>query len=270
VWAWLSAAWAAAAAVAAPQQAATFQFELLGATTDWVIVRENIPATSADTAACAYPRLDPSEHVGVTVRFLPLPPPAQRGRLMPVEAGDTPMPLYSPSRRGSPCTTAAEAQQRWAAIVARAARVGIELRADPLVPIVLGAPVPATACVLLRRGTARPAQCSAVYTRQIDGQRFRIAVSLAAVPEAPDGAACQYAGHRFSAALQVDGLDFGAAGSEVAPGGLADHYDCRGQQFEPLRLYAGGGVAVLLGGFRGTNIADRATYPFVIVFPTRP
>lgn len=95
-------------------------------------------------------------------------------------------------------------------------------------------------------------------------------MSLTAVPEAPDETLCQFIGHRFGAVIQVAGLNFGGAESSVAPGGFADHYDCRSQQFDPLRLYHLDRYVVLLVGFRGTNIADRDEYPFLLVFPDRP
>ena len=40
--------------------AAVFPFEALGASAEWVVLRENITATSEDTAACTYPGLDAS------------------------------------------------------------------------------------------------------------------------------------------------------------------------------------------------------------------
>jgi len=66
------------------------------------------------------------------------------------------------------------------------------------------------------------------------------------------------------------GLDFGKMGSGVAPGGFANHYDCRSQQFNPVRLYSLDDFVVLLGSFSGTNMADRDEYAFFLILPTKP
>lgn len=254
----LTAAWAAAEA-----PAKVFPFEALGVSDDWIAIRQNIMATAEDTAACAYPGLDPSEYVGSVVNFVRLPAEAKRGQLTLPGQPDASLPLYSPAREGQACTMAAEAEARWSRIVDRAAGLGITLSKNRLLPVLLGDAVPAKECVLMTGGTP----CRRVFTQTLNGVPIRIAVSLTAVPEAPDYVTCQFMGHRLSAAIQVSGLAFGSAESRVAPGGFANHYDCRSQQFDPLRLYHMDGFAILLGGFRGTNIADRDEYPFFLVFP---
>lgn len=250
--------------------AEVFQHELLAASNDWVVVRENIPASAADTAACGYPRLDPSEHAGVRVHFIRLPTEAGGGRLVPLAMpGDSTM-LYTPAGGGKPCTSRAEAGRRWAGIAARATSLGINLSEKVPDPVVLGAAVPAKVCVLIAGTPTKNTQCRRVFRRRLPSGPVKIAVSLTAVPEAPDKQACQFAGHRFGVAIQIAGRDFGTMESQFAPGGFATRYDCRGQQFNPLRLYVLGRLALLLGGFRGDSIADRDEYPFLILFPAQP
>ncbi len=255
--------------VATANAPAAFQFEVLGVSRDWLVVRENIPARASDVAACRYPGLDPSEHVGARVHFLRLSDEAKRGRLVPIDTQPNSMPLYTRAAGTAGCTAPAESARRWREIVAHARRLGIELKTESVGANVLGSPVTAAACVLISRGTPSTSRCNASYAQTIGGHSFRIAVALTAVPESPDARTCQFVGHRLGVAVQVDGLDFGDVGA-VAPGGFASHYDCRGQEFEPLRLYQLGGFGVLLVGFRGTSIADRREYPFVILFPTQP
>jgi hypothetical protein len=253
---------ALSAVASAAKGAAVFQFEALGASQDWIVLRENIQAAASDTAACSYPGLDPSQHVGVRVHFVRLTAEAKRGRLMLLETPDSSMMYYTPARPGG-CTSAADAEQRWREIGARAKSFGIVLSQNAPIAIVLGGAVPAETCVLLDR-----APCRQVYDRRLSAGNIRIAVSLTAVPEAPDERTCQFVGHRFGTAIQVSGLDFGTLGG-VAPGGFANHYDCREQQFDPLRLYQLDGIMLLVGDFRGANIADRAEHPFLIVFPAQ-
>jgi hypothetical protein len=250
--------------------AAAFQFEAIGASDSWIVIRENIPASPADTAACSYPGLDPSEYVGVMVRFMRLSPEAKRGRLVPLDMQGRSMTLYTPARRREDCTSSAEADRRWREIDLHAKSLGAGLSAAPPTPVVLGEAVPAKACVLIGGAATAKSPCRRVFTHPLKGGPIRIAVSLAAVPEAPDLRSCQFVGHRFGAAIQVAGLNFATMDSGIAPGGFAGHYDCRAQQFNPLRLYLLDQFMVLLGGFRGTNIADRDEHPFLVVFPVRP
>jgi hypothetical protein len=252
--------------------AAPFQFEVIGASSDWVVLRENMRAKDADTAACKYPGLEPSEQVGVRVRFVKLSDAAKHGRLLPLEpaSDDSVLPVYDPAPEAAGCTTAAAAAARWKEIHSRAEGLGVTLAEKAPSPAFLGAPVPASSCVLLPGEKHDTKACHASYAQKVAGGPIKIAVALAAVPEAPELKTCQFVGQRLEAAIQVDGLDFGTVGGSAAPGGFADHYDCRAQEFAPLRLYRLEGTAVLLGGFRGTNMADRAEHPFVIVFPTQP
>lgn len=246
--------------------ATVFPFEVLGSSADWVVIRENITATSEDTAACTYPGLDASEYVGAKVHFLRLSAEARRGRMVFPIKPDVSLPLYSPARGGQSCTSTTIADQRWKEIVARAKSLGIGLSSSRIAAVLLGDAVPARACVLMGSGD----QCRRVFKQALDDAAIRIAVSLTAVPEAPDETSCQFVGYRFGAVIQVAGPNLGTVESGVAPGGFADHYDCRSQQFDPLRLYHLDRFVVLLGGFRGTNIADRDEYPFLLVFPDRP
>jgi len=248
---------------------AVFQFEALGAFDDWVVIRENIPASPSDTNACRYPGLDPSEYVGAVVHFVQLPAEAKRGRLLQLDTFENSITIYARGRDGEGCTSAGDAERHWSEVSTRASSLGITLSASPPPPLVFGAPVPAKSCVLIHDGGMDRHPCESVFKYLLDGKAIQIAVSLTAVPEAPDGRSCQFVGHRFGAVIQVAGLDFGTMGS-VAPGGFTNHYDCRSQQFDPLRLYRLGGSLVLIGGFCGTNIADRGEHPFLVVFPTRP
>ncbi len=259
--------WAASQCVPAAASAAVFQFEILGASADWIAVRENIPASASDTAACTYPGLDPSEYIGATVHFVRLADEAKRGRLMPLATPDRSITVYAPERSGEGCTSAAGAEQKWREIAAHAKELGIGLSEKPLAPVVLGTVVPAKSCVLIGASAGGP-PCRRVFRDVVSGAAIQIAVSLAAVPEAPDERLCQFVGYRFGVAVQVVGLDFGKIGAP-APGGFTDHYDCRGQQFDPLRLYSLDQFRVLVGDFRGASIADRSEHPFVVIIPTR-
>jgi hypothetical protein len=261
---------AAFALASAAPCAELFQFEVLGASNEWVVIRENIPALPADTAACTYPGLDPSKYVGVRVHFVRLTPEARFGRLFTPELpADSPV-LYTPRRGAGACTSRADADRQWSAIVGRAKTSGVHLSEKGPVPVVLGAAVPAKACALLGGSVTQSTPCRRVFKHRMRDGGIEIGVVLTAIPEAPDKKSCQFVGHRLGAAIQVAGLDFGTMESGVAPGGFATHYDCRNQEFEPLRLYVLGAMAVLIGGFRGASIADRDAYPFILTFPSQP
>lgn len=244
-----------------------FQFEALGVSDDWIVVRENIPAEAADTNACIYPGLDPSEYVGARVHFVRLSAEAKRGCLVPLATPDSTMTLYPPGQFTVECAAVADAERRWHEITAHAEDLGIELPATPPVPLVLGTAVPAISCVLIQSPAAAEGVCRRIFQHVLNGVPIQIGVSLAAIPEAPDERVCQFVGHRFVAVIQISGPDFGDLGMP-APGGFAEHYDCRAQQFQPLRLYDLGTFAVVVGGFRGTSLADRDERPFLLVFPT--
>lgn len=246
--------------------AATFQFQVLAASTDWLVLRENLPSTAADTAACRYDGLDPSDHVGVRVHFVRLPAEAQRGAAVRVGPAQTSVEVLSPRRDGSACTGADEARTRWARVAERAGALGLALPQPAAVPQLLGRAVPAARCEVLAGNAGAP--CRAVLAARVRGGALRIGVALASVPVAPDEKTCQFVGHRMAAVVQVAGLDFGRMG-RPAPGGVIDHVDCRAQQFQPLRLVDLGELAVLLATFRGASIADRGETAFVMVFPTR-
>jgi hypothetical protein len=260
-------AWLASASAAS---AATSQFELIGASREWLVVRENVPAKPSDLAACRYPGLDPSQYVGARVLFVRLSDGAKRGKVFEIVPRDavTTLPWYAADGSGKNCSSPAEAGENRKAIVARAQALGVTVGDTPLTPAVLGAAVAARACLLSAAAYSGP-PCRSTYTPSLGTSKIRITIALTAVPEAPDPGICQFNGHRLGAAIQIAGLDFATEGSESAPGGFVDHYDCRGQQLLPWRLYRLNDVAVLLGAFQGTNIADRGEYPFAIVFPTR-
>lgn len=266
----LSAMVAALLIAPAVECAAVFQFEILGVSDNWIMIRENIPVSEADTAACSYPGLDPSRYVGATVHFFALSAEAKRGVLVPLEKPESSVALYATTRHGEGCTSASDAERRWRELTDHAKTLGIEVPTTSPAAVVLGEPVPAKACVLLGNTPIDKPPCRREFKHLLKKGAIQIVVSLTAVPGAPDERVCQFVGHRFGVAIQVAGLDFGKQGSGVAPGGFANHYDCRSQQFDPLRLYVLDGTAVLLGGFSGTNIADRNEFPFVMIFPTRP
>jgi hypothetical protein len=246
--------------------AAAFQFQVLAASPEWLVLRENLPATSADTAACPYEGLDPSDHVGVRVHFIRLPAAAAQGGAVPAGPPEHSVDVLQPRRSDTPCTPADEARARWAQVADRARALGLDWPATPVAPQVLGRAVPAARCDVLAGAAGAP--CRTVLDARVRGGTLRIGVALAAVPVAPDGKTCQFVGHRLAAVLQVGGLDFGRPG-RPAPGGVVEHADCRAQQFMPLRLYALGDHAALLATFRGASIADRTEHAFVMVFPTR-
>jgi len=250
--------------------AAVSRYEVLGVSDDWIMVRENIPASSADTAACTYPKLDPSEYIGATVHFYPLSSEAKRGRLLLLEKPESSLTLYAPSRSGDACTSPTEANRLWSEIVARATSLGIAKSATPPAPVVVGAAVPSKSCVLLDGASVDRSTCRREFKHKLKGGPIRIGVSLIAVPEAPDEKTCQFVGHRFGVVIQVAGLDFGEMESGMAPGGFANHYDCRPQQFDPMRLYQFERFVVLVAGFSGTAIAGKGNAPFVLIVPTQP
>jgi hypothetical protein len=255
---------------ASSASAATTQFELLGASAEWLVVRENVPAKPSDLSACRYPGLDPSQYVGARVFFVRLPEAAKRGKLLDLTGRDPKLalPWYSPDGSGKRCSSATEVGANWKAIAARAGELGVKVTETASMPVLLGPPVAASAC-LLGAAASASSPCRRTHAQSLGSSRVRIVIALTAIPEAPDAQTCQSIGHRFSAAIQVSGLDFGTPGSDSSPGGFVDHYDCRGQQLLPLRLYRANDVAVLLGAFQGTSIADREEYPFAVVFPVR-
>ena len=256
----LAAACAALAAAPFMVRAATFQFELLGASGEWLAIRENIPATAADTAACRYPGIDPSEFVGVKVHFVRISAEMKRGILTPLAASADSSVWYEAGRSGEGCTTPPEAEKHWHEIAAYAKRLGMDLSPKPPAAVVLGATVPAKACVVTAAAPGAP--CRQIFRPSAHGRAIQVVVSLSAVSQAPDERTCQFVGHRFGVALEI-------TGGNAAAGGFADHYDCRAQQFDPLRLYELEGAVVVIGAFRGANIADRDEYPFVVILPQR-
>lgn len=250
--------------------AAVFPFEVLGVSENWLVVRENIPARADDTSACTYPGLDPSQYVGATVHFFRRSDEDRRGRLLPLEKPAESMTLYAHGHQSQGCTSAANAKQLWGQIASRAASLGVALAATPPAAVVLGAPVPVNACNLLGGPGVDKPPCRQEFQHTLKEGAIRIAVSLTAVPEAPDLKTCQFVGYRLAIAIAVSGLGFGQPDSTLAPGGFANHFDCRSQQSDALRLYHVGSLVVLMGGFSGRNIAGRTEYPFAMVFPARP
>jgi hypothetical protein len=255
---------AAAALAFAPPAAATYQFEVLGASADWVLIRENVRARTSDTNACTYPGLDPSEYVGAFVQLFRLSEPQSRGQLTILEQGDEMMVLYSTARNGLGCSSPAEIEANWQRISARAAKLGINPQRQP-VPVLLGTAVPARSCAVIAIGRTASQSCRRVHTQRIGKEQVRIGVSLSSVPQPPDRSTCQYIGYRLIAAVQIEAASYTPL--LISPGGVTSHYDCRDQQFSPMRLYRLGDLAVLLGAFQATNIADRSEYPFFIVVP---
>jgi hypothetical protein len=243
---------------------------VLGVSEDWLVVRENLPSRAADTAACAYPGLDSTQYVGATVHFFQRSDEDRRGRLVPLEKAAESLVLYARGRLGEGCSSEAEGKKNWSEIAAHAGSLRVTLAAATRAPAVLGAAVPDKACILLNAAALDKPPCRREFPRPLKAGAIRIAVSLAAIPEAPDPSTCQFAGYRFGGAIAVEGFNFGKFESRMAPGGFAEHYDCRCQQFDPLRLYALDETMVLVGGFSGTNMADRSEHPFVIIFPAGP
>jgi hypothetical protein len=250
--------------------ATTFQFEVVGASEGWIVIRENIPASSTDTAACTYAGIDPSRFIGATVHFFALSEDAKRGQLVVLGKPQSSMPLYAAVHGDQGCTSEADADRQWKEIVDKARGLGIEIPSTLPTPKLLGEAVQAKRCELIDDTSMDKQPCRREFRHLLKHGIVRIAVSLTAIPEAPDKRVCQYVGHRFGVAIQVGGLDFGKMGSVVAPGGFANHYDCRSQQFNPVRLYSLDDSVVLLGSFSGTNIADRDEYAFFLIFPTKP
>ncbi|HYP15084.1 MAG TPA: hypothetical protein VEQ63_14240 [Bryobacteraceae bacterium] len=255
------------AVVSSVAPAAVFQYELLGRSDEWLVIRENIPTSGSEKSACTYPRLDPSEYSGVRVHFVRVTADAKLAKLIRLETSTDSMAHYAPGPNGQACTSAAEAQEHWKAISARAQSLGIDLPGAAPAPVILGKAVDAKSCSL---AGAERVPCRRLHRQQFQSGPIQIAVLLTAVAQSPDNQTCQFVGHRFGAAIQVTGLEFGSQPGSLAPGGFADHYDCRSQEFRPMRLYVMGGAAVLIASFKGTNIADRDEYPFFLVFPTEP
>jgi hypothetical protein len=250
-----------------PSQAASFQFEVLGTSEEWVVLRENVPPLPDVTDTCSYPGVDPSEAMGVKVHFIRISPELKRGVLFAAGPYEASFTLYEPARNPSGCTSSEDAERNWKSIDAFGKNHGLRLERQVPPKAILGVSVPDRQCTVLERNNKLRQQCDRRYESVIDGRRMKVAISLFSVPEAPDENKCQFIGYRLGAAIQVEWLDLGTMGSGSAPGGFASHFDCRPQLFMPLRVYTFEDKIVLLISFRGNNIADREEYPFLSIFP---
>jgi hypothetical protein len=249
-----------------PAQGTTFQFEVLGASEEWVVLRENIPPSPGSLDACRYPGLDPALAIGVKVHFLRLSQEMKRGILSPAGPFESTFILYDPVKIQSNCTSPEASERNWKEIEMFAENQGLRLKRQTTWQAIWGTQVPDQDCVVIEKSPKARQSCDQIYETIMDGHRLKLAVSLLSVPEAPDEKKCQSVGYRFGAALQVKWLDIGRPGTGSAPGGFATHFDCRPQLFMPLRLYLFEDRFVLLSSFKGNNIADRDEYPFLLVF----
>jgi hypothetical protein len=244
------------------------QFELAGASDDWLLFRESIRDAREPLADCNYPGLSGGTR-GLKLHFLKLSEAHKSGDLVPVARFDSSFAIYQPAGDASACTSPDISARRRRAAEAFASSVGVTISQSIRPLAVFGSAVSAKACEPLKKRLAASA-CDASYTGRIDGKPIRIARLLTAVPRAPDYNTCQFLGHRFMVAVQVSWLDLGEPESRSVPGGFAEHYDCRPQLFMPIQLYALPDQVVLLASFRGDNVADRSEYPHVIVMPRNP
>lgn len=255
-------------AEAAQSPAPPPQFEVIGASETWLAFREQLPLAHETVQECGYPGVPPSA-AGVAVHFLALSDRHAGGALVKVEAFDTTIVIYQRAGSAAECTPRATSELRWKQAEAFADRNDLTLLTDARPVASLGAAVRAEACeALMKVREKRP--CDAFHEISIEGEPLQLAVLLTAVPQLPDLETCQFTGHRFVAALQVKWMDLGEFGSLAAPGGFADHYDCRAQLFMPVLVYALADWIVVLASFRGDNMADAREYPHVIVMPREP
>jgi hypothetical protein len=244
------------------------QFELAGASDEWLAFRENIRDAREPLADCGYVGLSGGAR-GMKLHFVKLPEVHKRGDLVAVTRFDSSFAIYEPASDASACTSREVSARRRREAEAFSSSIGISV-SRPIRPLaVFGSAVSAKVCEPMKKRSATGV-CDAAYTARIDGKPIRIARFLTAVPRAPDYSTCQFLGHRFMLAVQVSWLDLGEPESQSAPGGFAEHYDCRAQLFMPIRLYALPDQVILLTSFRGNNIADWSEYPHVIVMPRNP
>ena len=244
------------------------QFELAGASDEWLACRETIRDAREPLADCGYAGLSGRAR-GMKLHFLRLSEAYKSGDLVAVARFDSSFAIYEPASDAPACTSRDISARRRRAAEAFASNVGITI-SQPVKPLaVFGSAVSAKACEPMKKRSAAGV-CDASYMARIDGKPIRIARLLTAVPRAPDYNTCQFLGHRFMLAVQVSWLDLGEPESRSVPGGFAEHYDCRAQLFMPIRLYALPDQVILLASFRGDNIADWSEYPHVIVMPRNP
>lgn len=245
------------------------RFEVLGLSGRAVLLRENLPAGPQDLDACAYPGLDPSRHVGAQVHVLALAGDAAPGRVFRPDLSREPLPLLVPRRSGSACTTPAEAERSWLAIVQRARLAGVEPSARPPAARVLGRSVPAAACQLQSQpGRGAAAGCRQWAGIRIEREALTVAWSVTGVPVAPDMERCARVGTATSVAIRVSGGEFGTPGAP-APGGFVTFSHCRAYDVQPLRYQRFERWGVLLGGFDVHGLDDREAVPFLLVIPPR-
>ena len=244
------------------------QFELIGASDEWLAFRENIREDHEPLADCGYPGLSVGTRA-MNIHFLRLSEAHRRGDLVPIDRFDHSFAVFEPASETTACTPREISEQRRKEADAFALEHGIAL-SDPIRPLaVFGTMVRADACEPMKKIGGRSG-CDERYEAKIDGQPIRVVRILTAVPRAPDYSTCQFVGHRFVLGLQVSWLDLGTADSLSVPGGVVEHYDCRAQTFMPIRLYALPEHVGVVASFRGANIADSSEHPSVIVMPRRP
>jgi len=244
------------------------QFELIGASEEWLAFRENIQEAHEPLADCRYPGLSAATRA-MRVHFVRLSEPDKRGELVQIDRFDQSFTIYEPTSDATGCTSQELSEQRRKQADAFALKHGFAI-SNPIHPLVaFGSVVQAEACEAAKKVVGHTG-CDERYEAKIDGQPIRLARILTAVPRAPDYVTCQFVGHRFVLGLQVSWLDLGTAESLYAPGGFAEHYDCRAQSFMPIRLYALPEIIIVLASFRGDNIADFNEHLSVIVMPRKP
>ena len=251
--------------------ATSHQFDVLDANDEWVAVRENVLAElfHEPREACSYPGLA-DDVVGTRIHFVELSAAARRGQMFPVDEFTRSFVVYEPAANPDSCTvdSVAKAGLRAAKEFAGAKGLTLNPRSAPIAQF--GDRLSAQECEAINKPGGKSAvTCDSVHRLELDGQPLLIGVLRSAVPQAPDLKRCQFFGHRFGLTLQVNWRDLGKMESDAAPGGFAEHYDCRRQRVEPVRLYAFGGNVVIVVSFRGDNIADRNEYLNLVVMPRK-
>ena len=193
-----------------------------------------------------------------------------RGELFNGDKPSKTFTIYEPFTHSKDCVSKEEAKERIKKAKAFAKANGLIFNVNNIALNEFGLVVKAEDCEAKNKIVQTlESSCDFSGSTTIDGQPLQISVVQTSIPQAPNPEHCQFFGHRFVIALQVSWRDFGQFESDSAPGGVAQHYDCREQVTLPLRLYAFDQVVMIIGGFKGANIADRRTYPFVVIMPRR-
>ena len=244
----------------------SFQYEIVSATGNYIVLKEYVKINENDKTPCQYADLDSSLYQGDVIHLINMQK-IRHGKVLYPLHYDESFALHEPRDTQMGCLNNKEVQLNIDKLQKILSSKGVDINSKPIKQLLIGAGITDRQCSYLSGKVSNLAKCHYKYETLIDKHALKIFVDLYALSEYPDLSVCQFIGYRFGAAIQIKWLDFGATESPAAPAGFVDHYDCRRQKFLPLRLSVFEDDIILLGSFQGDNIADSAEHAFIIAFP---